>query len=116
MRPTLVLCPLLTALSNAQLDPRADNTRKELEMPPEFKSLLESVELQASSVVNDLHSAYSHIATAVPTDPLTDIGRLLPTQTPDANATANDAISSNMFHSVLVLGLVVVAVTCCALG
>lgn len=85
-------------------------------MPSEFKSLLESVELQASSVVNDLHSAYSHIATAVPTDPLTHIGGLLPTQTPDSEAAVNGAVSLRMGHSDLILGLVTVAVACCALG
>ena len=116
MRPALVLCPLLTALSNAQRDPGADNRLDELEMSSEFKSLLESVELQASSAVNDLHSAYSHVATAVPTDPLTHIGWLLPTQIPDLKAAVNGATSLRTGHSDLILGLVTIAVACSVLG
>ena len=86
MKSTLVFCPLLITLSNAQLNPRAENTLKELEMPSELESLIESVELKASSVIDNIHSAYSHAATAVPTDLLKDVGGLLPTQTPASDA------------------------------
>jgi hypothetical protein len=116
MKPTLVFCPLLITLSNAQLNPRAENTLKELEMPSELESLIESVELQASSVVDNIHSAYSHVATAVPTDLLTDIGGLLPTQTPASDAAVDGAMSHKVSPFGLTLGLVIVAVACCALG
>lgn len=116
MKPTLLLCPLLIALSNAQLNPRAENTLKELSLPPELESLIHSVELQASSVVDDIHSAYSHAATAVPTALLTGIGGLLPTYTPDPAAKVDGAMSHKAPYLSMSLGLVTVAMLGCALG
>ncbi|KAF2846982.1 hypothetical protein T440DRAFT_521205 [Plenodomus tracheiphilus IPT5] len=110
MKPTRVFCPLLITLSNAQLNPRAENMLKELEMPSELESLIESVELKASSVIDNIHSAYSHAATAVPTDILKDVGGLLPTQTPASDAAVDVAMSYKAPCFALTLGLAVVAV------
>lgn len=85
-------------------------------MPSELESLIESVELKASSVIDNIHSAYSHAATAVPTDLLKDVGGLLPTQTPASDAAVDGAMSHKVSPFSLTLGLVIVAVACCALG
>jgi hypothetical protein len=116
MKPTLLFCALLIALSNAQLEPHVGNKLKELEMPHELESIIESVELQASSVIDNIHSAYSHAATAVPTDLLTQIDGLLPTQTPASDAKVDGAISHQVSYFSFTLGLVIVATVHCTFG
>ncbi|RYN16052.1 hypothetical protein AA0119_g13265 [Alternaria tenuissima] len=113
MKPTLVLCPLLIAIAHAERNSRAEDMPKELEM---LESLIESVELEASSVVNNIHSAYSLAATAIPTALPTGIYGLLPAQTGASNAAVDGAISGQASYFTLAIAFAVVAVVCCALG
>jgi len=107
MKPTLFLCPLLTAIS------RAEDKPNELEM---LESFIESVELEASAVAQNIHSAYSLAATAVPTDLLTEIGGLLPTRTPASDSAVDGTISSQLSCFTVMIVLAYVAAVCCALG
>jgi hypothetical protein len=113
MKPTLFLCPLLIAIAHAKSKARAEDRPNELGT---LESLIESVELEASSIAQNIHSAYSLAATAVPTDLLTDIGGLLPTQTPASDAAVDGAMSSQLSSFTVMIVLTFVAVVCCALG
>ena len=113
MKPTLFLCPLLIAISHAKSNARAEDAQNELEM---LDSLIQSVELEASSVAQSIHSAYSIAATAVPTDLPTDFGGLLPTHTSASDATVGGAMSGQVSYLSLTIVLAVVAIVCCALG
>lgn len=85
-------------------------------MPPELESLFDSMELKASSLVNNIHSAYNHAATAIPTGLLTGVSGLMPAQTPGSDAVFDGAMSHKASYFSLIYGLAVVVVVCCALG
>ncbi|EMD86761.1 hypothetical protein COCC4DRAFT_143586 [Bipolaris maydis ATCC 48331] len=116
MKHTIVLCSLLIALSNAQLTTHSGNAPKRLELPPELESLIKSVELQASSVVDSLQSVYSEAATAAPTALLTGISGLLPTHTPNPAAESSQPVSQKIPYFSMTIGLVIATAVCCALG
>jgi hypothetical protein len=79
MKPMLMSTFFWLTLAHAQINPRLDDVIKRIDIPPEFQSLIESVELRASSVVGHIQSAFSSAATAIPTDLLSAVAGILPT-------------------------------------
>ena len=116
MKPSYIFYSTLVTLCNAQMNPRANDVSNELGMPSQPESLIESVQLQASSVVHNIQSAYSHAATAVPTGLIEDMQELFPTQNPTAGPSSDGASPDKASYFGLTLGLAVVAVFCSALG
>jgi hypothetical protein len=79
MKPMLMSTFFWLTLAHAQINPRLDDVIKRIDIPPEFQSLIESVELRASSVVGHIQSAFSSAATAIPTELLSAVAGILPT-------------------------------------
>jgi hypothetical protein len=116
MTATYVLCHTLITLCGAQISPRADETPNVLRMPSELESLVGSVQLQASSAVNTIETAYSHAATVAPADVIEDMNRVLPIETPTSNPATDGAVLNKASYLGSTLGVAVVAVLCSALG
>jgi malate/lactate dehydrogenase len=84
-KPMLMSSLFMFTSAYAQINPRLDDVIKGIDIPHEYQSLIESVELRASSVVGNMQSAFSSAAsaaTAIPTDLLSEVAGILPTETP----------------------------------
>jgi hypothetical protein len=73
-----------------------------------YQSLIESVKLRASSVVGNIQSAFSSAATAIPTDLLSEVAGILPTEIPAQ--TTSGAISGTESYLGLTLAMAGAAV------